>query len=81
MANDTLSYLGTFIFIFFSAIFGGLVCRYLKLPMLLGYIVIGMLAGNIFPSIARTDYLIPIAVLAVWVLLNAWVLPRLGVPT
>jgi len=27
------------------------------------------------------DYLIPIAVLAVWVLLNAWVLPRLGVPT
>jgi len=27
------------------------------------------------------DYLIPLAVLAVWVLLNAWVLPRLGVPT
>ena len=27
------------------------------------------------------DYLIPIAVLVVWVLLNAWVLPRLGVPT
>ena len=27
------------------------------------------------------DYLIPIAVLVVWVVLNAWVLPRLGVPT
>jgi len=27
------------------------------------------------------EYLIPIAVLAVWVALNAWVLPRLGVPT
>jgi len=27
------------------------------------------------------EYFIPIAVLAVWVALNAWVLPRLGVPT
>jgi len=27
------------------------------------------------------EYLIPIAVLVVWVALNAWVLPRLGVPT
>jgi len=27
------------------------------------------------------DYLIPIAILAVWVALNAWVLPKLGVPT
>jgi len=27
------------------------------------------------------EYLIPIAVLAVWIALNAWVLPRLGVPT
>jgi len=27
------------------------------------------------------EYLIPIAVLAVWIALNAWVLPKLGVPT
>jgi len=27
------------------------------------------------------DYLIPIAILVVWYALNAWVLPRLGVPT
>jgi len=27
------------------------------------------------------DYLIPIAILVVWYALNAWVLPKLGVPT
>jgi len=27
------------------------------------------------------EYLIPIVVLVVWFALNAWVLPRLGVPT
>jgi len=27
------------------------------------------------------DYAIPIAILVVWFALNAWVLPRLGVPT
>jgi len=27
------------------------------------------------------DYVIPIAILVVWFALNAWVLPRLGVPT
>jgi len=27
------------------------------------------------------DYLIPIAILVVWYALNAWILPRLGVPT
>jgi len=27
------------------------------------------------------EYLVPIAVLAVWIALNAWVLPKLGVPT
>jgi len=27
------------------------------------------------------EYLIPILILAVWFALNAWILPRLGVPT
>jgi len=27
------------------------------------------------------DYLWPLAFLAVWVILQAWVLPKLGVPT
>jgi len=27
------------------------------------------------------DYLIPVAILVVWYALNAWILPRLGVPT
>jgi len=27
------------------------------------------------------DLLIPVGVLAVWVILNRWILPRLGVPT
>jgi len=27
------------------------------------------------------DYLIPIAILVLWFALNAWILPRLGVPT
>jgi len=27
------------------------------------------------------EYVIPIAILVVWFALNAWVLPRLGVPT
>jgi hypothetical protein len=27
------------------------------------------------------DYVIPVAILVVWYALNAWILPRLGVPT
>jgi len=27
------------------------------------------------------DYLIPIAIVVAWIALNAWILPRLGVPT
>jgi len=27
------------------------------------------------------DFVIPMAVLVAWVVLNAWVLPKLGVPT
>jgi len=27
------------------------------------------------------DYIIPVAILALWFALNAWILPRLGVPT
>jgi hypothetical protein len=29
----------------------------------------------------KMEFLIPVVVLAVWVILQAWVLPRLGVPT
>ena len=27
------------------------------------------------------DWLLPLGVLAVWIILNRWVLPRMGVPT
>ncbi len=27
------------------------------------------------------DWLLPVGILAGWIILNAWVLPRLGVPT
>lgn len=27
------------------------------------------------------DWLLPIGVLALWIVLNRWVLPRMGVPT
>jgi CPA2 family monovalent cation:H+ antiporter-2 len=37
--------------------------------MLLGYIVVGLLAGNIFPSIARSNLLIPIADIGVTLLM------------
>jgi hypothetical protein len=30
---------------------------------------------------AMKDVLLPLAVLAVWFVLNRWVLPRMGVPT
>lgn len=29
----------------------------------------------------KMDILVPLAVLAVWIILQVWVLPRLGVPT
>ena len=27
------------------------------------------------------DWLLPLGVLAVWIILNRWILPRMGVPT
>ena len=30
---------------------------------------------------AMFDWLLPLGVLALWIVLNRWVLPRMGVPT
>ncbi len=57
MIPSSLSLITTLFLVFASAIAGGFVAKKLKLPMLLGYIVAGVLFGNVFPSLQNTEFL------------------------
>ena len=69
MDTHNLSLIITLLLIFVSAIFGGLVARYFKLPALLGYIASGVLFGNILSRSVDTLFLSQIADVGVTLLL------------
>src|SRR3990167_1836809 len=47
---QNLQLISTFFLLFLSAIFGGLIAKRLKQPLILGYILMGFIVGNVFPS-------------------------------
>lgn len=57
MDSNSALLVTTLLLVFASAIAGGIVARKLRQPMLAGYIVAGILFGNLFPRLARLDLL------------------------
>ncbi len=71
MQPHSLSLVTTLVLVFSAAISGGLLARYFKLPMLVGYILAGVLVGNVFPTFTNKEFLDVIAQTGVTLLLFA----------
>lgn len=69
MDTHSLSLISTLLLVFSAAIIGGVVAKFFKQPMVLGYIAAGILFGNIFPKITDTGFLNAIAQSGVTLLL------------
>lgn len=69
MDQHTVSLITTLLFVFTAAVAGGFFAHALKLPMLIGYIVMGLVFGNIFPQFTDTAFLHLIADIGVTLLL------------
>ena len=57
MDPHTLSLVTTLLFVFTAAVAGGFFAHALKIPMLLGYIIMGFVFGNILPRFTDTQFL------------------------
>ena len=69
MDLQNLSLIGTFLLVITASVGGGLVARYLKLPLVLGYIFGGILIGNLFPHAIDSSLISLIADVGVTLLL------------
>lgn len=71
MEIESINLIKTLLLVFFAAISGGLVARKLGQPLLVGYIVAGILVANVFPGISDSSVLTVIADSGVTLLLFA----------
>ena len=69
MDTHSLSLVTTLLLVFSAAILGGVVAKFLKQPMVLGYIAAGVLFGNVFPRVTDAGFLNAIAQSGVTLLL------------
>lgn len=61
MDTHSLSLISTLLLVFSAAILGGVAAKFLKQPMVLGYIAAGVLFGNVFPNGTDASFLSAIA--------------------
>lgn len=69
MSLENIQLISTFALIFISSIVGGIIARKFKLPMLLGYIIVGFIVSNLFPSALNRQLLDQAASVGVTLLL------------
>jgi monovalent cation:H+ antiporter-2, CPA2 family len=69
MSSASISLLTTFILLIISAFLGGLIAKKLKLPTLIGYIIAGIIIGNILNSFKDNQILEMVADAGVTLLL------------
>ena len=69
MDPHSISLIETLLFVFISAIAGGLIAKRLKQPTLIGFIASGVLFGNLFASWVNQSFLQTIADTGVTLLL------------
>jgi len=69
MDSQSLSLVTTLLFVFTAAVAGGFLAHFLKIPMLLGYIIMGIVFGNILPKFIDAQFLNLIADVGVTLLL------------
>lgn len=69
MSLENIQLISTFFLLFLSAIVGGIFAKWLKLPILLGYILVGFIVSNLFPSALNRQILDQAATVGVTLLL------------
>ena len=69
MDPHSISLITTLVLVFTAAIFGGIVARKLRLPMIIGYIAAGLVVGTLIPGLLARSFLQLIADTGVTLLL------------
>ena len=57
MDPHSISLITTLLLVFTAAIFGGIVARKLRLPMIIGYIAAGLVVGTLIPGLLARSFL------------------------